>query len=512
MTMKKRGKAKIQRLTVSNLNLPSEPLWFLSKHLNLPEATGDPEAHLQPFQIEFINDQSMLTIDDQSRQVGWSWTAAATATAKSILYKRHTSIFVSINHEESREKIRYAKYIIDALDAKYHPRLIIDNQTELEFDNGSRIISMPCRPVRGKAKADVYLDEFAHYPKDKVIYASAIPVTTRGGCIHIGSSPLGATGMFWEIFDQKLQKYPGYIRRSIPWWVVEGLCKDAKMARQVAPQMLTEERVHQFGTDRLKLIFENMPLTDFQQEYELNWVDESVSWITWDEIKRNQVLALEDKLWYRQANSVDTALAAIDELAMAIKDGTVENVMAGGMDVGRKRNLSEIVFVGKGTTDNLPYRLGISLANVEFDDQQAVALHALDVLPITKFLIDRNGLGMQLAENLERITGGRAEGVDFTNATKELWSVEIKVRMQRGQVPIPMDRELGYQIHSIKKKFTAAKNAVFDTESNEKHHADEYWALALAVFASGQTSGAAAEVVEAEEEQYHAERPRSAWQ
>jgi phage FluMu gp28-like protein len=133
-------------------------------------------------------------------------------------------------------------------------------------------------------------------------------------------------------------------------------------------------------------------------------------------------------------------------------------------------------------------------------------------LPITKFLIDKNGLGMQLAENLDKITGGRAEGVDFTNATKELWSVEIKVRMQRGQVPIPMDRELGYQIHSIKKKFTAAKNAVFDTESNEKHHADEYWALALAVFASGQTSGAAAEVVEAEEEQYHAERPRSAWQ
>jgi phage FluMu gp28-like protein len=197
---------------------------------------------------------------------------------------------------------------------------------------------------------------------------------------------------------------------------------------------------------------------------------------------------------------------------MAIKENLVENVIAVGMDVGRKRNLSEIVFVGKGTTDAVPYRLGISLANVEFDDQQAVALHALDVLPITKFLIDRNGLGMQLAENLERITGGRAEGVDFTNATKELWSVEIKVRMQRGQVPIPMDRELGYQIHSIKKKFTTSKNAVFDTEGNEKHHADKYWALALAVTASGQTSGAAAETADPEDEQYHADRPKSAWQ
>ncbi len=499
-------------MRAGKINFPSKPLWFLTKYLNLPEAVGDPDARLQPFQIEMLNDDSMLTIDDKSRQVGWSWTAAAMAVAISRIDKRKSSIFVSINHDESREKIRYAKYIIGALDKEVRPRLIIDNQTELEIDNGSRIISTPCRPVRGKAKADVYLDEFAHYPKDREIYASAIPVTTRGGHIHIGSSPLGATGMFWEIFEQKLQKYPGYLRRSIPWWVVEGLCKDVKMAKMVAPSMLTDERVRQFGTDRLKLIFENMPLTDFQQEYELNWVDESVSWITWDEIKRNQMLALEDKLWYRQANGVEAALAAIDEMAMAIKEGLVENVIAAGMDVGRRRNLSELVFLGKGTTEVLPYRLGISLDNVEFDDQQAVALHALGVLPITKFLIDKNGLGMQLAENLDKITGGRAEGVDFTNATKELWSVEMRVRMQRGQVPIPMDRELSYQIHSIKKKFTAAKNAVFDTQNNEKHHADKYWALVLAVFASGQTSGAAAEVVEAEEEQYHAERPKSAWQ
>jgi len=113
-----------------------------------------------------------------------------------------------------------------------------------------------------------------------------------------------------------------------------------------------------------------------------------------------------------------------------------------------------------------------------------VALRALDILPVTQFLIDKNGLGMQIAEELERISG-KAQGVDFTNATKELWSVDLKVRMQRGQVPLPLERELSYQIHSIKKKVTAAKNAVFDTEGNEKHHADKYWALALAAWAAG---------------------------
>ena len=132
----------------------------------------------------------------------------------------------------------------------------------------------------------------------------------------------------------------------------------------------------------------------------------------------------------------------------------------------------------------MPYRLGISLSQVEFDAQRAVADKALRALPVTSFLIDRNGLGMQIAEELTQAHGGRAAGVDFTNPNKELWSVELKVRLQRGEVPLPLERELSYQIHSIKKKTTAAKNAVFDTEGSEKHHADKYWALALAVWAA----------------------------
>jgi phage FluMu gp28-like protein len=260
---------------------------------------------------------------------------------------------------------------------------------------------------------------------------------------------------------------------------------DVVEARKLAPQMATEERVRLFGTERLVTIFENMALEDFQQEYECAWVDESVAWITWDEIKRNQVLAQAGRLWYRQADTVDTALEILGEVAMACRDGRIESALFGGMDVGRKRNLTEMIFVGKGSNNQLPYRLGISLANVEFDDQKAVASKALETLPVAKLLIDQNGLGMQLAEDLSRRFPMKAEGVDFTNPNKELWAVKLKVRFQRGEVPIPMERELNYQIHSIKKKISAAKNAIFDTEANEKHHADKSWALALAIWAAG---------------------------
>jgi phage FluMu gp28-like protein len=78
-----------------------------------------------------------------------------------------------------------------------------------------------------------------------------------------------------------------------------------------------------------------------------------------------------------------------------------------------------------------------------------------------------------------------AQGVDFTNATKELWSVEALLQFQKTNVPIPNNRDLAYQIHSIKKTITAAKNNVFDTDKNAKHHADKFWALALALCANG---------------------------
>lgn len=458
---------------------------FLIEHLELTEATGDPDASWEVFQLQHLNNPHLFGITTKTRQGGWSWITAAEAVAISAIVPRTTNIFVSLNQDEATEKVRYARQIIEALDRDVRPKLVIDNRLELETENGSRLISHPCRPPRGKPRARIYLDEFAHYPRDREIYQAAVPVTTRGGVLRIGSSPLGAGGLHWEIYTQALRPYPGYARQSVPWWGVRALCTDLDAAAQHAAHMLTEERVRLFGAPRLTEIFDNVPLEDFQQEYECAWVDESVAWITWEDIKRNQAAAQAEQLWYRQARGVPAALTAIDEVARAVQAGTLEPALAGGMDVGRTRDLTEIVLVGKATTGQLPYRLGLSLAGVEFDDQRAVAQQVLTRLPITKLLIDRNGLGMQLAEQLQKAYRGRAEGVDFTNQTKELWAVEAKVRAQRGQTPLPLDRDLAYQIHSIKKRITPAKNVTFDVEASAKHHADKFWAWALAVWAAG---------------------------
>lgn len=455
---------------------------FAAEFIDIREASKIDEARWEAFQLQYLNNSSRFTIDDKSRQVGWSFTAALDAFCDSRITPGNPYVFVSINQDEAKEKIRYLRAIVQATDAPLRPkRFKVDAQTEIEFDDGTRFISHPCRPVRGKPKARIYLDEMAHYPHglDREIYTAALPATTKGGYIRIGSSPLGAKGLFWEIMEEKLRKFPGFRRRYIPWWRVQALCKDAPMARQIAHEMPTHERVYAFGTPALIDIFENMFLEDFQQEYECAWVDESTAWITWDVIARNQHPDL--KWWH--ARSVDEALIMVEEVRQAVSTSQVEEAFCGGIDVGRDKNLTEMIVTGKSTTGQMPVRFMISLDRVEFEHQKNCFVEVIQRLPFTSVLIDRNGIGRNLAEDLERITG-KAQGVDFTNVTKELWAVEARVQAEKGNTPLPMDRDLAYQIHSIKKSTTAAKNNVFDTERNEKHHADKFWAWALALYAS----------------------------
>lgn len=450
-------------------------------------------AQWEPFQLQLLNNIDRFGIDVKSRQIAWSFTAALDAIMDSVIEAGNPHIFVSINQNEANEKIRYANAILDAWHSPPgyppKPKVTRSNMGEIEFSNKSRLISYPCKPVRGPPKGRVYLDEMAHYrlSLQEAIHTGALPSTVKGGYIRIGSSPLGASGLFWEIFtakpDAEKKQFSGYQthKRSVPWWRVKALCKDVKAASLVAPQMETRERVYAFGTSALIQIFENMFLEDFRQEFECDWVDESVAFHPWAEIQVCQDDFGEGTFF--DATNVDDALLLVDKIKEAISTRKIEPVLLGGVDIGRTHDLTEFVALGRTITGQMPYRFGITLRNTEYDTQQAVFYKVISELPFTQVLVDNSGIGAQLAENLEKKTKFIAQGVTFTNPNKELWAVEVRVQMQRRNTPIPIVRDFANQIHSIKKVVTAAKNYVFDAQRNEKGHADKYWAWALAIWA-----------------------------
>lgn len=465
-------------------------LVYIVEYVDLEEASGVEGAVWAKHQLRFLNNKHMMTSDVKSRQIGWSWVAAADAYAHAALFPNSISLFISVTQQEANEKIRYLNLLHASTDEDVRPIKAVDNKSEVEFSNGSRIISHPCRPPRGKGRARVYVDEFAHYPKDDEIYAALMPIITRGGVVRMGSSPLGARGKFWDIFTQNTQSYAGYKRRLITWWTTDELCTDPKRALLEAPGMQTEDRVERFGKPRLKILFENMVLEDFQQEYECEWADETISWLTWSEIKRNQedaqlglLKCITDEVSLYQ--DFDDAYFSLEQFCSLFEErGSMSDILYAGYDVGRKRNASELIIVSEEPDGRYPMRYGLTLDRIEFRDQRALLEKVLEVLPVETLLIDSNGLGMQLAEELEIAYPAIAQGFQFTGDSKRDLAVTAKRRFQDKQAPIPLNRDLSFQIHSIKKRVTPSANVIFDTEINTKHHADKFWALALAHGAS----------------------------
>lgn len=453
---------------------------FLVDNLDWAGATGVADARPEYFQLALWSDDSTFRIENKSRQIAWSWALAADFTADALLNGRD-GIFVSISLEEAKEKIRYSRSIYEHLRLGGLPKLTRDAQFQLEFANGARLTSLPSKPARGRARSNVGLDEFAHAKRDRAIYTGSLPVISKGGRLRVGSSPLGASGVFWEVFTQSIRPYPGYTRRATPWWEVYSFCANVKAARRLAPSLLPAQRVAQFGNERIQAIFGNMPEEDFTQEYECAYIDESTAWITWPEIKDAHDDTLVCRLVTTKTTLAPELHAAVVWLADQVAAGSVELSFAAGVDIGRVRNTTEIYLVGLSSTKQYPLRLALTLDNLPFADQLAVLVDVLTLLPVVVMTIDQTGIGRNLAEQLVGQYPVKVEPVDFTNERKRQWATDAKMLIQQRRTPLPVDKDLAYQIHSIKRIVTGSNTLVFDTERNAKHHADKFWAWVLAL-------------------------------
>jgi phage FluMu gp28-like protein len=422
---------------------------------------------LEPFQIAFLQSSSRYRWVEKARQVGYSFLFAAEGIARCHLREAHTSIMVSYNLEDAKEKISYAHQLAEELPLAYRKKLVIDSRTELGFvSNGaskrvSRIISNPSKAPRGKT-GDIFLDELAHYLNDREVYkgSTALILRSRGqltGC----SSPLGRRGIFWQVARQELRKYRAYWRQRVPWWLCSFLCIDVPGAAQRASLMTTEERVRTFGTKDIQDQYDSLPLEDFQGEFELSYCDEYYSFYPYELIL--------------PCTSDDLALA--DDFATF---GDVTGRLVAGFDVGRKRDLSELS-IFEEVDGKKVCRLLRSYDKVPFAEQEGDLRRMLTMLPIGRLSIDQNGIGMHLAENLGRDFGVVVPEV-FSNESKEIWATDFKILLQRKDVVLPKDRELVAQIHGVKRGLTPTGKPSFEVERDAggRGHGDRFWSVALA--------------------------------
>lgn len=428
----------------------------------------DDALDFEPYQLSFLKSTAHYRCIEKARQVGYSWVFACEATSRAHLRESHTAVFVSYNLADAKEKIAYCQQLHEDLPLAFQKKKVIDSKLEIGFQsNGttkrvSRIISNPSKAPRGK-KGDIYLDELAHCANDREIYKGSTALILRAqGQLTVCSSPLGRRGMFWEIARQEIQPYRAYRRQRVPWWLCSFFCRDVARAAREAPNMPTEQRVMTFGQSRIIEQFDSLLLEDFQQEFEVLYSDEALTFFPYPLIMPCTDPELE----------LYTDFAELDQC---------KGRLVAGFDVGRKRDFSELAVFEQIDGGKLVCRMIREYDKIPFKDQEGDLRALLTNAKIARLSIDNNGIGMNLAENLHS-EFPQVVAEDFTTPNKEAWCTDFKILLQRRGVVLPRDRQLIAQIHSIKKNVTAAGRVTFETEkdSSTRGHADKFWACALA--------------------------------
>lgn len=478
-------------------------LWTPEERLNYVYAFmkyDHKDIELDFWQDDFIRNRNRYISLLKSRQTGFSFVVAIKGLVKALDPARtqYTKQFVSYNEEDAKEKIRYARQFYDSIPNRYKKKLVHQTATMLEFEDvgsktTSRLISLPCRPPRGK-NGDVCLDEFAIYlPRlSKEIYTAASFCTLRRGCIEVGSTPLGTIGKFYEICTNR-ESYPNFDRYFIPWWYAKVMCKDVRGAVQFAKDMETGERVERFGTGRLISLFQNSTLEDFQQECECVFIDSSASYISLELIYANTPGRREEDIpaniekdedYFAAKRDVEIhCFKDADELILNYSPEKYGSPLFMGLDIGRIIDATVFYIIGviNGKKRSV---LRHEMRNADFDAQTAVLNKLMENLPIYRCSIDDGGIGRNLAENAHKRYGERAELYHFDLQSKEVLAMGVRTGLERREYELDNDRDFHAQIHSIKRTPSSGGSFRYDAERNEKGHADSFWAWALASYAT----------------------------
>lgn len=436
--------------------------------------TGAPRKYFMPYQIDWINDNSMLRIMEKSRQIGISYASAYDCVIRRTIKGSRLDAWVS-SRDDTQAKLfledckNWAKVLNQA--ANYLGLVVYDRENDfsayvLEFATGLRIYSLSSNPnaMAGK-RGDVYLDEFALHKDQRLLYRIAKPVTTWGGQLSIISTHRGAQTVFNEIIRtiKEQGNTMGWSLHTVPLQkaVDQGLVEriNEKTGR-------TETR-----EDYVKRIHsECLDEEQWQQEYCCVPCDDSTAFISFEMITGCE----EPGLRLKGFGELEQELAETEEL------GALEQrrrVFYLGVDVARKKDLC-VLDLGEKIGDVVHDVMRVELQWKTFAEIKFELYRLLRLPQVKRCDIDATGMGMQLAEEAKSEFGWKVEPITFTGPVKEELAFGLRADFEDRRLRIVRDDKLRSDLRGIKKEVTLSGNIRFVGES-EDSHCDRFWAKAL---------------------------------
>lgn len=411
-----------------------------------PESDSSTEPKiLLPYQREIVKgiEKHKYSVIKMARQTGKSFTVSYFATIRAIERPNHTIVVVSPTERQSKLFVDKVKLHVKALKLtgiKFFEDTEL-KKLEVVFPNGSQIVALPANPegIRGFS-GDVIMDEVAFFGSQwEEIYRAVFPIITRKKDYKLIaiSTPNGKNDLFyylWSIAEDN----PKWFRYSLN--IYDAVKKGLEVDIEELKAGIKSE-------------------TAWKTEYLVEFVDQLDAILPYEWIQACE--EPKDKILINNLNNV------IGEIFV-------------GVDVARRHDLTVIAVLEKANETLYLRKLEI-LKEKPFSEQFNVIDHFSYFA--RAIAIDETGIGMQMAEELQKKWGEKVIPVYFTAKVKEELAELMRIKFQDRLIKIPEDPELREDLHSVRKTLTQSGNIRIEGSTKDSH-ADRFWAIALGIYAS----------------------------
>lgn len=431
-----------------------------------------------------------------SRQVGKSYTLAAWAVDRLLKNPGRLVTVLSNSRANGQEFVLKCQEVcrklgqameMESNNAALDQRTDISEDMKYDMMRGEvritvegqvgRILVLAANPRTARGfSGDLILDEFAFHENSQAIWEAAEPIISSNPdfLCRIASTGNGKRNMFYQLISEG--RIPYYrVRRSDAWAAREIKIYSAVTGKEITPAQARAE-----ASDKRA----------YDQNYECTFNDENSALLTQELInaaQRDGVL-IEDQQW-SEATLIRLATSTIGDLFL-------------GQDVGRNRDLSVqcvLEMIGQA------YRIVamLRMENMRLPAQRA-ELKKIATLPkFRRGEIDMTGIGLGLVEFAQDKPWGRKiHGVNF--GSSEAISKKLKADGKKGdkarvtelmatdmlgvfedrRIEIPMDPTLRDSLRKPEKIVSPGGRVSIAATRDDAGHADEFWAVALAIRAS----------------------------
>lgn len=423
-----------------------------------------------PYQVKWINSNDRYLIHSKSRQIGLSFAEAFWSFRRRIRVKQD-HLFCSSNYKTAKEFINYVKQFAEATNIGLGYELLDKDAFQSEaviFPNGSRIMIVSSNPTALRGfRADVTLDEFAFHDNQEGLLTAATPVTTWGeGKLRIISTHNGEGTVFNTLLKDAEAGKNAYkvFRTSIHDALNDGLCE----------KIPGEHRKIKDTIERRKTYLEHIRSTClnskmFEQEYECKVLGTS------------SIISHEE---YTKC-IIPNFNVSRDKLTDISKASPIYV----GIDVGRHNDNTVIWMIEEG---NDPSQINPKLKRVfrtllvrtlkqtSYQDQYEIICSLINNSKVRKVLIECNGIGAGLAEQLENNFPDKCHAWTTSSSNKATAVERFAGWVAQNRIALPVDKDIMEDILAMQRTISSTGKIAYEGHTATSH-CDAFIAASLAL-------------------------------